>query len=89
MEMHEGYVVFLRPRARKEARRLDRQILARISKAIDTLAENPRPSGSLKVKTTEGRWRIRVGDWRIGYEIDDEARTVTIITIGHRSEFYE
>ena len=89
MVMREAYVVSLRPRARREARRLDHQTLARISKAIDTLGENPRPSGCLKVKTTERLWRIRVGDWRIGYEIDDEARTVTIITIGHRSEFYE
>jgi len=89
MATPEQYFVSLTSRARRENHRLDRQILVRISKAIDTLAENPRPSGCLKVKTTEGLWRIRVGDWRIGYEIDDEARTVTVITIGHRSEFYE
>jgi mRNA-degrading endonuclease RelE of RelBE toxin-antitoxin system len=45
--------------------------------------------GCLRVKTTEGLWRIRVGDWRIGYEIDDAKRTVTIITVGHRSDFYD
>jgi mRNA interferase RelE/StbE len=89
MPTPEAYSVSLRPRASRETRRLDRQTLARISKAIDTLAENPRPPGCLKVKTAEGQWRIRVGDWRIGYEIDDDARTVTIITIGHRSEFYD
>jgi mRNA interferase RelE/StbE len=85
----EIYSVSLRPRAKKEIRNLDRQILTRISKAIDSLTENPRPPGCLKVKTTEGLWRIRVGDWRIGYEIDDAAQTVIIITIGHRSEFYD
>ena len=89
MPTPEAYSVALRSRASRETRRLDRQTLARISKAIDTLGDNPRPPGCLKVKNAEGLWRIRVGDWRIGYEIDDEARTVTVITIGHRSEFYE
>ena len=73
MPTPEAYSVSLRPRASRETRRLDRQTLARISKAIDSLADNPRPPGYLKVKTAEGLWRIRVGDWRIGYEIDDEA----------------
>ena len=89
MPTPEAFSISLRSRARREIRNLDRQTLARISKAIDSLSENPRPTGCLKVKTSEGRWRIRVGDWRIGYEIDDEARKVTIITVGHRREFYE
>ncbi len=88
MSTPEAYRVLLSLRGRRETRRLDRQIMARIAKAIDSLAENPRPPGCLKVKTKEGYWRIRVGDWRIGYEIDDEKREVTIITIGHRREFY-
>jgi len=89
MPTPERYAVTLSLRARRETRRLDRQILARIAKAIDSLIENPRPSGCLKVKNKENLWRIRVGDWRIGYEIDDSARTVTIITAGHRREFYD
>jgi mRNA interferase RelE/StbE len=43
----------------------------------------------LKVKAEERLWRIRVGDWRIGYEIDDDTRVVRIITVGHRREFYD
>jgi len=89
MPTPKAYIVSLSLRAQRETRRLDRQILARIAKAIDSLAENPRPSGCLKVKTAEDLWRIRMGDWRIGYEIDDVARTVTIITVGHRREFYD
>jgi len=88
MPTPEAYVVSLSLRAQRETRRLDRQILARIAKAIDGLAENPRPPGCLKVKAAEGLWRIRVGDWRIGYEVDDAKRAVTIITVGHRREFY-
>ncbi len=89
MPTRELYSVTLRPRARRDIRNLDRPTIARVSRAIDSLAENPRPSGCLKVKTSEGRWRIRVGDWRVGYEINDALQTVTIVTIGHRSEFYD
>ncbi|HVS20423.1 MAG TPA: type II toxin-antitoxin system RelE/ParE family toxin [Pyrinomonadaceae bacterium] len=89
MPTPDAYSVSLSSRARRETRKLDRQILARIAKAIDSLVENPRPPGCLKVKDKESLWRIRVGDWRIGYEIDDEKRLVTIITVGHRREFYD
>lgn len=75
--------------AERDLRRLDRGIKNRITPALLVLANDPRPPGCLKVKTSEGRWRIRVGDWRIGYEIDDEAKTVTIVAIGHRREFYD
>ena len=88
MPTTEVYAVSLSLRAGRETRRLDRQILVRIARAIDSLAENPRPPGCLKVKNKENLWRIRVGDWRIGYEIDDSSREVTIITVGHRREFY-
>ena len=56
---------------------------------LQHLASNPRPPGCLKVKSAEGVWRIRVGDWRIGYEIDDSIQEVVVIRVGHRSEFYQ
>ncbi|HEV7798903.1 MAG TPA: type II toxin-antitoxin system RelE/ParE family toxin [Pyrinomonadaceae bacterium] len=83
------YSVTTTSRAERELKRLDRNVKNRIVSTALGLSSNPRPHGCLKVKTAEGQWRIRVGDWRIGYEIDDEARTVTIITIGHRREFYD
>jgi mRNA interferase RelE/StbE len=83
------YKVIIGSRAERELRRLDRPIKNRIVTSSLALGENPRPHGCLKVKTREGLWRIRVGDWRIGYQIDDENRLVTIATIGHRSEFYD
>lgn len=89
MATPEGYSLSLSSRARRETRNLDRQTLKRIAKAIDGLTQNPRPPGCLKVKTSERLWRIRVGDWRIGYEIDDTVRQVRIVTVGHRSEFYD
>lgn len=89
MPIPERYSISLTSRARKETRRLDLQILRRIASAIDDLAQNPRPVGCLKVKSEERLWRIRVGDWRIGYEIDDAAGKIVVITVGHRREFYE
>lgn len=83
------YSVVITSRAERELKRLDRSTKNRIVSAALRLAEDPRPPGCIKVKTGEGLWRIRVGDWRIGYEIADVARTVTIMTIGHRREFYE
>jgi mRNA interferase RelE/StbE len=87
--MTEPYSILLTRPARKDLDRLDRQILNRIVPEIDALALDPRPAGCLKVKGEQNLWRIRVGDYRIGYEIDDTAREVTVIRIGHRREFYD
>jgi mRNA interferase RelE/StbE len=83
------YEIIIVPRAEKEIRRLDKTTLSRILKAATSLAENPRPAGCLKVVSEDGVWRIRVGDYRIGYEIDDKVQTVKVIRIGHRSDFYD
>jgi mRNA interferase RelE/StbE len=83
------YKVLITAHAERELKRLDRSIKNRILPAALALAENPRPSGCLKVKVEARLWRIRVGDWRVGYEIYDDSRTVRIVTIGHRSEFYD
>jgi mRNA interferase RelE/StbE len=83
------YKVHITSRAERDLRRLDRQAKNRIVKAILDLASNPRPSGCLKVRSEEGVWRIRIGDWRVGYTIDDVASEVTVIRVAHRNEFYE
>jgi mRNA interferase RelE/StbE len=83
------YSVTITSRAEGELKRLDRPVKNRVVTAILALASNPRPPGCLKVKSAEGVWRIRVGDWRIGYEIDDSLQEVVVIRVGHRSEFYQ
>ena len=75
--------------AERELRRLDRPVKNRMVAAILALNSDPRPAGCLKVKSEEGVWRIRIGDWRVGYQIDDVNREVIVIRIGHRSEFYD
>jgi mRNA interferase RelE/StbE len=83
------YNVSITTRAERELKRLDRPVKNRIVSVILKLGDDPRPSGCLKIRSEEGVWRIRVGDWRIGYEINDPNREVTVIRIGHRSEFYD
>jgi mRNA interferase RelE/StbE len=83
------YSVKVTSRAEGELKRLDRPVKNRVVTAILALAYDPRPCGCLKVRSAEGVWRIRVGDWRIGYEIDDSLQEVIVIRVGHRSEFYQ
>ena len=81
------YKVIITSRAERELRRLDKEVKNRVVSAIYALAENPRPHGCLKVKG-EDLWRIRIGDWRVGYGIDDQARVVDVLRVNHRSQFY-
>ena len=71
----------------KELRRLSRQDQRRIAHAIDQLAENPRPPGSIHLRNRDG-WRIRVGTYRVIYSIEDERLLVLVVKIGHRREVY-
>ena len=75
-------------RAEKDLKKLDRNAKNRIVKMIVSLADEPRPLGCRKILSEEGVWRIRIGDWRVGYEINDAAREIAIIRIGNRREFY-
>ena len=59
----------------------------RVLAAIAALAQNPRPPGCLKL-TGSPSWRIRVGAYRVIYEIDDAGRTVTVEAVGHRGDVY-
>jgi mRNA interferase RelE/StbE len=60
----------------------------RINETLLELEENPRTSGTVKLSGHQKRWRIRVGDYRILYEVDDAARQVLVLRIAHRREVY-
>ena len=84
------YTVQFKKSAEKELEKLPTQIIKRISKAIDGLTENPRPVGSKKLEgQRESLWRIRIGDYRVIYLIEDVIRIVEIRRIGHRKDIYE
>jgi len=81
------YEVLILRRAQKELASLPKQSYSRIRDLIAVLAANPRPSGCKKLTGREG-WRVRSGDYRVIYEIDDAGRRVTIMDIGHRKDVY-
>lgn len=82
------YTVVLSKKAQKQLDKLPDNIASPILDAIEDLGENPRPVGCLKLKGREG-YRIRVGDYRIIYEVFDTELIIDIIALGHRRGIYE
>ncbi len=68
---------------------LDDAVFTRTDRKILALAESPRPAACKKLKGYKDQWRVRIGDWRVVYIVDDAARLVTIARIAHRREVYE
>jgi len=84
-----SYDVSLTSSAEKELKKLSSQLIARIAPRLENLASNPRPPGCKKLKGGDHEWRIRVGDYRVVYAIDDAKLIVEVTRIRHRSEVYE
>lgn len=82
------YTVLFTGYAEKRLKKLPENVRQKILAAILSLADNPRPYGYKKL-TGRDAYRIRVGDYRIIYEIEDKIVTVTIIDVGHRREIYD
>ena len=84
------YVLTIKREALKELKQLPRQISATITIEIEQLTVDPRPNGCLKLKgAKENLWRIRIGDYRVIYLIDDKVRIVNVRSIGNRKDVYE
>ena len=81
----ESYRVFLRRSAADELGRIPKKDLARIVERIRALEQNPRPPGCEKLSALE-RYRVRQGDYRVVYAVDDKEKIVDVVKIGHRSE---
>ena len=83
------YRVLLRPPAQRFLRKLrDTSLTARLVAAMRDLASQPRPPGCDKLVGPEDLYRIRVGDYRIVYQVRDEVLLVLVVKIGHRREVY-
>jgi mRNA interferase RelE/StbE len=82
------YALDIKASARKELRKLDVPVLKRIVEAIENLADDPRPAGCKKLKARDG-YRIRVGDYRVVYTVDDARITVVIVKVGARGDVYD
>lgn len=83
----EKYNIDFKKSAVKELEKVHKHDLQRIVKEISHLSKNPRPHGSQKL-SVQKLYRIRQGDYRIIYSIDDETKKIQIIKIGHRKEIY-
>jgi mRNA interferase RelE/StbE len=82
------YRVFLERAAEKDLRNLPTKLHRRIIVTIQGLAKNPRPSGCRKLTGADDDWRIRVGEYRIVYEIDNVAKAIRVNRVRHRREVY-
>lgn len=82
-----SYTVAILRRAQKELAQLPAGAYEGVREAIRALANDPRPASCSKLVSREG-WRIRVRDYRVIYEIDEEQQTVTVLHVGHRRDVY-
>jgi mRNA interferase RelE/StbE len=83
-----AYQFIITQKAQKQISHLPRTIRLKIVEKITALAENPRPEGYLKLKGTQNQYRIRIGDYRVRYEILDQRLIVLVIAVAHRKDIY-
>ena len=86
--MTGSYSLLIKRSAEKELKKLPAGDLRRVVDRIHDLAQQPRPSGCEKLSGEVERYRVRQGDYRIVYGIDDAARLIEVVKIGHRREVY-
>ncbi len=82
------YRIHIAPSALRAIKRLDAKTRQRIVMAVDDLADDPRPVGAIQLKGDTNFWRIRIGDYRVVYSIEDKALLVLVVKIGHRKDIY-
>jgi mRNA interferase RelE/StbE len=85
--MADYSVTFARS-ARKELEKLPLPVARRVIKLIEALAKAPRPPGVIRLQGNKNLWRIRIGDYRVIYSIDDAARVIDISVVRHRRDAY-
>lgn len=82
------FTVFISKSVQKQIDNLPNDVLERVIEKIQNLALEPRPDGVVKLKGSDNEYRIRVGDYRVRYEIDDESQLVQILQCKHRKDVY-
>jgi mRNA interferase RelE/StbE len=84
-----SYEIIFKPAAEKSFSKLPKDLQLKIVNAIELLSSNPRPQGVKKLKSLLNLYRIRVGDYRVIYSIDEDVLIVSVIKIAHRREVYK
>lgn len=82
------YKIYLERSAERDLKKLSAENFHRVISQIAALAENPRPAGCRKIVRSKGDWRIRIGNYRVIYEIDESSEVVRIMMVKHRREAY-
>ena len=83
------YAIDIKSSVRRELENLSDRLIARLVPEIEGLATNPRPSGCRKLRGYKYLWRIRVGDYRVVYIVDDDRKMVSVTRIAHCRDVYE
>ena len=83
-----AYRIEFAPKADRQFKALERSLQVRLARRINSLVENPFPQGIKKLAGEEDLYRLRVGDYRIIYQIQEKRLVVLVVRIGHRSEVY-
>jgi len=84
----DTYKIEWRSSATKELQKLPRQMISKVVAAVDSLSSNPYPQGVRKLVSTENSYRIRVGDYRVLYNIVENKLIIEIIRVRHRKDVY-
>ena len=82
------YDLHIERHAEKDLKKLETSLFTQIVSRIKELAANPHPQGSKKITGSQNDWRLRIGDYRVLYEIDNKTRTINIMRVKHRREAY-
>ena len=82
------YAIEIRASALRGMKRFPKDVLIRVDARITSLADNPRPHGVSKLAGFQDRYRVRVGDCRVIYEIHDDVLLVLVVRVAHRREAY-
>ena len=83
-----AYAIDFVPSAKRELQKLPREVQLKLNQRIDSLSLDPRPRGSKKLKGGDELWRIRMGDYRVVYEVRDKVLLVLVVRVSHRREVY-
>jgi len=84
-----GYLIKLKRSVEKEILKLPRDVIKRIVRAIDELENDPYPRDSKKIRGAERTYRLRVGNYRIIYQVDEERKEIIIYHVRHRKSVYK
>lgn len=82
------YEVEITPAAKRQIKKLTKSIQQLIVERLEELVENPRPPGVLKMEGEDNLYRVRVGDYRIIYQVQDRMLLIVVVKVGHRGNVY-